>query len=149
MSPESEDEGPEEVTFQSAKNRAQEIAREQKQAANGEKALLKEKRKRKQELFKEQKAKKLLAEDFLQTLSALPDKRLEEYKDQDPKKGNADFGKKYFKKKLKPKIRLQDNYKVVRSEDYAQSSLQQQKAKEFIQMRLYGKNINRTSAREM
>ncbi|XP_069816272.1 U3 small nucleolar RNA-associated protein NOL7 isoform X2 [Dendropsophus ebraccatus] len=82
MTPEHElesedDEAPEEVTFQSAKTRAQENARARREAAIREKALLKEKRKRKEELFKEQKKKKLLPDDILQSISAHPEKREE------------------------------------------------------------------------
>ncbi|KAE8597975.1 hypothetical protein XENTR_v10016661 [Xenopus tropicalis] len=152
MSPDSEDEeAPEEVTFQSAKSQAVDTARKVRQAAKREKDLLKEKRKLKQELFTEQKKRKLLDEDILQTVSALPDKPYETSKDEDvaQDKGNAlmndQMKKKPQKRELKPKIRLQENYKVVHLEDYSHKNLQQQKAKEFVQHALYGRIKNRTT----
>ncbi|CAJ0939840.1 unnamed protein product [Ranitomeya imitator] len=85
---------------------------------SGEKALLKEKRKRKEELFKEQKKKKLLPDDVLQIISSASEKR------------------------------LQDNYKVVQLDEYSGKDLLQQRAKSFIQERLYGETMNRTTANE-
>ncbi|OCT76471.1 nucleolar protein 7 [Xenopus laevis] len=152
MSPDSEDEeAPEEVTFQSARNQAADTARKERQAAKREKDLLKEKRKLKQERFAEQKRKKLLDEDILQTVSALPEKQDEGECVAQDKGGaliNQQKKKKPRKRELKPKISLQENYKVVHLEDCRHKNLQQQKAKEFIQNALYGQVKNRTTANE-
>ncbi|XP_040288927.1 nucleolar protein 7 [Bufo bufo] len=145
-----EDEAPEEVTFQSAKSRAEESARARREAANREKALLKEKRKRKEELFKEQKKKKLLPDDILQSISSLPDEREEpsEQPEGQSKTGNEGHIKKRSAKKLRPRKRLQTNYEVVQLETYSSKDLLQQRAKSFIHKKLYGKTKNRTTANE-
>ncbi|KAM4705317.1 U3 small nucleolar RNA-associated protein NOL7 isoform 1-T1 [Rhinophrynus dorsalis] len=148
-----DDEAPEEVTFQSAKSRAEENTKREQQAARREKAILKEKRKLREELFKEQKKRKLLSEDILQTITALPEKTdLSKDQDTSQEKGNAvkkpRVRKRGAQKKLRPKIRLQDSYSAVRLEDYSLMNLQQQKAKSFIQNKLYGQSKNRTTANE-
>ncbi|KAM4029662.1 U3 small nucleolar RNA-associated protein NOL7 [Anomaloglossus baeobatrachus] len=145
-----EDEAPEEVTFQNARSRAEESARVRRQAANREKALLKEKRKRKEELFTEQKKKKLLPDDVLQSISSASDKREKtsnQLEDQN-KTGNEVCTQKKCAKELLPRKRLQDNYKVVQLEEYSARDLLQQRAKSFIQERLYGETMNRTTANE-
>ncbi|XP_077126029.1 U3 small nucleolar RNA-associated protein NOL7 [Ranitomeya variabilis] len=145
-----EDEAPEEVTFQSAKSRAEESARVRRHAASREKALLKEKRKRKEELFKEQKKKKLLPDDVLQSISSASEKREEPSKQLEGrnKAGNEGRVKKKHKKELLPRKRLQDNYKVVQLDEYSGKDFLQQRAKSFIQERLYGETMNRTTANE-
>lgn len=155
MTPEHElesedDEAPEEVTFQRAESQAKESARARREAANREKALLKEKRKRKEELFKEQKKKKLLPDDILQSISSAPDKREEQSEElEDPNQtGKEESVKKKYVKKLRPRKRLQDNYKVVRVQEFSANSVLQQKAKAFMHRKLYGKTKNRTSATE-
>ncbi|XP_075684534.1 U3 small nucleolar RNA-associated protein NOL7 [Rhinoderma darwinii] len=145
-----EDEAPEEVTFQSAKSSAEESARARREAANREKALLKEKRKRKEELFKEQKKSKLLPDAILQSISSLPDKReesSEQLEDQN-KTGNGGHVKKTYAKKLLPRKRLQNNYKVTTLEEYSARDLLQERAKSFIKRKLYGKTKNRTTAND-
>ncbi|XP_073534891.1 U3 small nucleolar RNA-associated protein NOL7 [Phyllobates terribilis] len=145
-----EDEAPEEVTFHSAKSRAEESARVRREAASREKALLKEKRKRKEELFKEQKKKKLLPDDVLQSISSASEKREEPSKQLEGqnKTGNEGRVKKKRTTELLPRKRLQDNYKVVQLEEYSERDLLQQRAKSFIQERLYGETMNRTTANE-
>ncbi|CAI9552655.1 unnamed protein product [Staurois parvus] len=150
---EDDDAAPEEVTFQSAKSRAEESARLRREVASREKALLKEKRKRKQELFSEQKKNKLLSDDILQTVTALSEKQGEpsEPTDETKGKGNAEkkhSGKHKHAKKLRPRKRLQNKYAVVHLNDQNTVDLQQQKAKQFLQNILYGKNKNRTTANE-
>ncbi|MEE6464937.1 hypothetical protein FKM82_006405 [Ascaphus truei] len=151
QSEEEEDEAPEEVTFQSARSEAEESARQALQRDRSEKALLKEKRKHKEELFKEQKKRKLLSDDVLQTVAALkPGDRSD---DQDALKEKGDGGRKRrgpkrHAKKLLPRSRLQDNYSVVQLQHYSLMNLQQQKAKAFIQNKLYGAHRKRTTANE-
>ncbi|XP_053322848.1 nucleolar protein 7 [Spea bombifrons] len=151
-SPSGDDEAPEEVTFQSAKNQAEENTRKRQQASKREKALLKEKRKLKEELFKEQKKRKLLSQDILQTIASTPGpeekpKDAVEIQNQDDTEAK-NHAKKTKEKKLLPKKRLQNNYSVVHLEDYSMIQLQEQKAKKFIQKKLYGKGKNRTTANE-
>ncbi|KAM4689327.1 U3 small nucleolar RNA-associated protein NOL7 [Discoglossus pictus] len=147
-----DDEAPEEVTFQTAKSQAEESARTKRHAARREKELLKEKRKLKEELFKEQKKRKLLSEDILQTVTTRPEGEEKQTEDTLQEKGDerkANSGRKRsLKKELRPKARLQDNYNVVRLEDYKLLGLQQEKAKSFLQNKLYGRLKNRTTANE-
>ncbi|KAM8967904.1 U3 small nucleolar RNA-associated protein NOL7 [Pelodytes ibericus] len=146
------EEAPEEVTFQNAKTRAEESARKQHEAAKREKALLKEKRKLKQELFKEQKKRKLLSEDILQNIATIPAQREDKAEDKDASQEDGGKVQSHAKakreKKLRPKKRLENNYSVVRLEDYSLLNLQEQKAKAFIQGKLYGKGKKRTTANE-
>ncbi|XP_073487184.1 U3 small nucleolar RNA-associated protein NOL7 [Aquarana catesbeiana] len=153
MTPELEsenDEAPEEVTFQNARSQAEQNARTRREVAGREKTLLKEKRKRKQELFSEQKKKKLLSDDILQTITALPEKPDEPSEPTDETKGKEKEhgGKTKHAKKLRPRKSLQNNYMVVHLNDQNAIDLQQQKAKQFLQSTLYGKNKNRTTANE-
>ncbi|KAM3927771.1 U3 small nucleolar RNA-associated protein NOL7 [Leptodactylus fuscus] len=158
MTPEHElesedDEAPEEVTFETAKSRAEESVRARREAAKREKALLKEKRKRKEELFREQKKKKLLSDDILQSISSLPDKReepreeLSEQLEEENKTENEAEDKKTKKSSRRGK-RLQNNYKVARLEDYNDKDFMQERAKSFIREKLYGQTKNRTTANE-
>ncbi|XP_063306585.1 nucleolar protein 7 [Pelobates fuscus] len=151
-SSEGDEEAPEELTFQTAKSQAVESARKRQQEARREKALLKEKRKLKEERFKEQKKRKLLSTDILQDLTALPEQQLEHSEDKETfqEKGSQPKSQtnKKLEKKLRPKKRLQDNYNVVRLEDYNLLNVQEERAKTFIQKTLYGKWKNRTTASE-
>ncbi|XP_053570731.1 nucleolar protein 7 isoform X2 [Bombina bombina] len=144
----SDDEAPDEVTFKSAKTQAEENAREKRLAVKREKDLLKEKRKQKEELFKEQKKRKLLSEDILQTVSSLPEKTEKRNEEAPQAKGDEGDVRCVKKKKLAPKTKLQDNYSVVRLKEYNLVSLQQETAKSFIQKKLYGKYKNRATANE-
>ncbi|CAH2284373.1 nucleolar 7 [Pelobates cultripes] len=152
-SSEGEEEAPEELTFQTAKSQALESARKRQQEARREKALLKEKRKLKEERFKEQKKRKLLSIEILQDLTALPEQQLEHsedketFQEEDDSQPKSQTNKK-LEKKLRPKKRLQNNYNVVRLEDYNLLNVQEEKAKTFIQKTLYGKWKNRTTASE-
>ncbi|XP_075069194.1 U3 small nucleolar RNA-associated protein NOL7 [Mixophyes fleayi] len=147
-----EDEAPEEVTFQSARVSADESARMKREAASRDKALLKEKRKRKIELFKDQKKKKLLSDDLLQTVSSLPDKQEQpsELHDETSKGGGDEESgvKNKRTEKLLPRKRLEKKYKVLYLKDCDTIDLQQRKAKAFIKKKLYGESIKRTTANE-
>uniref|UniRef100_A0A8C5PWC7 Nucleolar protein 7 n=1 Tax=Leptobrachium leishanense TaxID=445787 RepID=A0A8C5PWC7_9ANUR len=160
MSPElehgssSEDEdAPEELTFQHAKSRAEDSARRQQQEARREKALLKEKRRLNAERFKEQKKRKLLSEEILQNISAIPEQPLVLSDKKDALKegvGEPEHQtKKRCEKKLRPKKRLQDNYDVMRLADCNLQNKQEQKAKSFIRNTLYGRRKNRATANEL
>ncbi|XP_072267779.1 U3 small nucleolar RNA-associated protein NOL7 [Pyxicephalus adspersus] len=158
MTPEHElesedDEAPEEVTFQNAKSRAEESARVKRELASRDKALLKEKRKRKQELFSEQKKKKLLPEDILQTVTALSDKKNEAHEPYADTEGKGDVEKeksvkKNPSKKLRPRKSLKNNYDVVHLNDQNVADIQQEQAKQFLQDKFYGNTKNRTTAND-
>uniref|UniRef100_A0A665U398 Nucleolar protein 7 n=1 Tax=Echeneis naucrates TaxID=173247 RepID=A0A665U398_ECHNA len=109
----SDDEAPEEVTFDASRTEA---LRSMKQA---EKELLKEKRRKRQELFQEQKKIKLLSDDVLEEMDSASSN-------------------------LKGNYRVA-TVKVVG----ALASSQQQAAEDFIQSRLYGAGSCRTTNNEL
>uniref|UniRef100_Q9UMY1-2 Isoform 2 of U3 small nucleolar RNA-associated protein NOL7 n=1 Tax=Homo sapiens TaxID=9606 RepID=Q9UMY1-2 len=64
-----DDEAPEELTFASAQAEAREEERRVRETVRRDKTLLKEKRKRREELFIEQKKRKLLPDTILEKLT--------------------------------------------------------------------------------
>uniref|UniRef100_A0A3Q0R2L8 Nucleolar protein 7 n=1 Tax=Amphilophus citrinellus TaxID=61819 RepID=A0A3Q0R2L8_AMPCI len=68
----SDDEAPEEVTFEDSKAEALRTMKQALDTARREKELLKEKRRKRQELFQEQKKRKLLSADVLEEIDSAP-----------------------------------------------------------------------------
>ncbi|KAI3374175.1 hypothetical protein L3Q82_006033 [Scortum barcoo] len=68
----SDDEAPEEVSFEESKARALRSMKQALDTARREKEQLKEKRRRRQELFQEQKKRKLLPADVLEEIDSAP-----------------------------------------------------------------------------
>lgn len=151
----SDDEAPEQVTFQQGREEAAENLKRAKQALQREKARLKEKRRRREELFREQKKRKLLPAAILEEVASLPQKRpietskaQDEGKDEEATEGQGDNSEDEGSEEETTDDRVKKNYTAMRLKDQNQSSLQQQTAKDFIRNRLYGPGSNRTTVNQ-
>ncbi|TSK82127.1 Nucleolar protein 7 [Bagarius yarrelli] len=141
----SDDEGPIEVTFDDSKAFALKSVKDARDSVRRGKDWLKEKRRKKQLLFQEQKKNRLLPETlleefetFAQRLPTLPDDKSEQ---QEVKKIQV--------KKLKNVSKsLQGNCKVMQVKDESANTSMQKTAMDFIQTRLYGPGNPRTSSKE-
>ncbi|XP_043991245.1 nucleolar protein 7 [Gambusia affinis] len=141
----SDDEAPEEVTFEDSKARAVESLKLALDTARREKELLKEKRRKRQELFQEQKKKKLLSADVLEEIDSVPSKKQKQAEDKDEEEE-----KKKRKTKKPTGVRnLKGSYTVSTVTNQGQSDYQRQAAEDFIQSRLYGPGSCRSSNNEM
>uniref|UniRef100_A0A4W6BN06 Nucleolar protein 7 n=1 Tax=Lates calcarifer TaxID=8187 RepID=A0A4W6BN06_LATCA len=130
----SDDEAPEEVTFEDSKTQALRSMKQALDTARREKELLKEKRRKRQELFQEQKKRKLLPADVLEEI--------------DPTEGALNNNTDLFD--LSPScFSLKGNYTVATLEERSMASFQQQAAEDFIQSRLYGPGSCRTTSNEL
>ncbi|XP_008433022.1 nucleolar protein 7 [Poecilia reticulata] len=140
----SDDDAPEEVTFEDSKARAVESLKLALETAKREKELLKEKRRKRQEFFQEQKKKKLLSADVLEEIDSVPSKKQKQADDEDEEEEEK-------KKTKKPSgVRnLRGSYTVSTVTDREQSDYQRQAAEDFIQSRLYGPGSCRSSNNEM
>ncbi|XP_017327813.1 nucleolar protein 7 [Ictalurus punctatus] len=145
MSDLSDDEGPEEVTFDDSKVVALKSVKDARDAVKRGKELVKEKRRKRQLLFLEQKKSRLLPEALLeefdtvaQTPPKLSDKGEQQHEEKDKKK-----------KKKKVSKSLQDSCKVVRVKDRSANTSMQKSAMAFIQARLYGPGSRRTTNAEL
>ncbi|NXK22462.1 NOL7 protein, partial [Arenaria interpres] len=120
--------------------------------------LLKEKRRRRHELFVEQKRRKLLPEAVLQELTAAPPAGPEgQAAAADPgkgrgggavKQGEGQVQKRVKKHKRRKGGRPKGNYTAVRLKDQSLTGLHQQLAKDFLNTQLYGPDTNRAQANE-
>ncbi|XP_054599613.2 U3 small nucleolar RNA-associated protein NOL7 isoform X2 [Nothobranchius furzeri] len=77
----SDDEAPEEVTFEDSKAQALRSLKRALDSAKREKELLKEKRRKKQELFQEQKKRKLLPVEVLEEIDSPPSEKHKQSED--------------------------------------------------------------------
>ncbi|XP_062260727.1 nucleolar protein 7 [Platichthys flesus] len=145
----SDDEGPEELTFEESKLAALRCVKEALDSARREKEQLKEKRRRRQELFQEQKKRKLLPADVLEEIDDSTSKKQKPSEHE----GEEQPKKKKQKKKKSGKLahirNLKGNYKVVTVKEPAAVTFQQQAAEAFIQSRLYGPGSGRTTNNEL
>ncbi|KAF4089682.1 hypothetical protein AMELA_G00069240 [Ameiurus melas] len=146
MSDLSDDEGPEEVTFDDSKVVALKSVKDARDAVKRGKELLKEKRRKRQLLFLEQKKSRLLPEALLEEFDTvaqkppkLSDKKGEQQHEEKDKK----------KKKKKVSKSLQDDSKVMRMKDWSANTSVQKSAMAFIQARLYGPGSRRTTNAEL
>uniref|UniRef100_A0A672PS06 Nucleolar protein 7 n=1 Tax=Sinocyclocheilus grahami TaxID=75366 RepID=A0A672PS06_SINGR len=123
----SDDELPEEVAFDASKSAALKSVKDALEAAKREKILLKEKRKKRQQLFQEQKvlSSGCLLHYYCQ--ENVPHVHM---------KNVSDFS-------------LPDSYTVMRIKDESAAKSLQQKAMDFIQSRLYGPGTKRTTNAEL
>ncbi|KAF3698610.1 Nucleolar protein 7 Nucleolar protein of 27 kDa [Channa argus] len=78
----SDDEAPEEVTFEDSKAQALRSMKQALDTARREKELLKEKRRKRQELFQEQKKRKLLPADVLEEINSASSKKQKQSEDE-------------------------------------------------------------------
>ncbi|XP_077579703.1 U3 small nucleolar RNA-associated protein NOL7 [Stigmatopora nigra] len=141
----SDDEGPEEVTFNDSKTKALRNIEQAQKSARREKELLKEKRKKRQELFMEQKKKKLLSTELLEQIASSETQSQKEFEDEPREKEEIIVRKKrnWNSKELKGKC------KVAMAKSQEWSVFQQQAAKDFVQSRLYGAEIHRVTSNQM
>ncbi|KAK1879232.1 Nucleolar protein 7 [Dissostichus eleginoides] len=126
----SDDEAPEEVTFEDSKAQALKSMKLALDTARRDKELLKEKRKKRQELFQEQKKRKLLPAAVLEQIDSKKQKPSE---DEVRLKGSNPAGK----------------YTVQTVKHGASEASQRQKAEDFLQSRLYGAGSCRTTSNEL
>ncbi|KAK3545882.1 hypothetical protein QTP70_016608, partial [Hemibagrus guttatus] len=146
MSDLSDDEGPEEVTFDESKVVALKSAKDVRDSVKRGKELLKEKRRKRQLLFREQKKSRLLPEALLeeletvvQTPPSLPDDQGEQQKEKEIKMNSSKNVSK----------RLQGNCRVMRAKDGSGNTSMQKSAMDFIEARLYGSGTQRTTNAEL
>ncbi|XP_026525788.1 nucleolar protein 7 [Notechis scutatus] len=148
---EESDEAPEEVTFERAREAAAEERRLAGERACREKAVLKEKRRHREELFKEQKKRKLLPENVLEELASTQNSinstTDEQDQDVEDEVENQDDSEKDSEEEILA-TRCPPNYMAVRLKDQELTNRQQQEAKDFIQKHLYGASCNRTTANQ-
>ncbi|CAM4591420.1 unnamed protein product [Leuciscus chuanchicus] len=138
----SDDELPEEVTFDASKSAALKSVKDALESAKREKNLLKEKRRKRQQLFQEQKTRKRLPEDLLEEFDTEPQKPAElsdNVKDDEETNATSETNSKS----------LPDSYSVKRVKDESAAKSLQQSAIDFIQSRLYGPGTKRTSNAEL
>ncbi|XP_035526224.1 nucleolar protein 7 [Morone saxatilis] len=153
----SDDEAPEEVTFEDSKAAALRSMKEALDSARREKELLKEKRKKRQELFQEQKKRKLLPTDVLEEIDSAPSKEQKQSEDEaeeEEEAGEDDSSRRKKKRKRSGKLphsrNVKGNYMVTTvKERAAAASFQQQTAEDFIQSRLYGAGSCRSTSNEL
>ncbi|XP_067462868.1 U3 small nucleolar RNA-associated protein NOL7 [Thunnus thynnus] len=160
----SDDEAPEEVTFEDSKTQALRSMKQALDTARREKELLKEKRRKRQELFQEQKKRKLLPAEVLEEIGSAPSKKQkqsedeaeEEEEQQEEEEGEEMEGEDERNKKKKKrsgksahKRTLKGKYTVTTVKERASASFQQQMAEDFIQSRLYGPGSCRTTSNEL
>ncbi|XP_036304299.1 nucleolar protein 7 isoform X1 [Pipistrellus kuhlii] len=147
-----DDEAPEELTFASAQAEARAEERRVRETARRDKTLLKEKRKRREELFIEQKKRKLLPDTVLQKLTTASQTNIKKspgkLKEDKSQKKNEECEKGNESKKVKEKIQSigqNKSYLARRLKDQDLRDSRQQAAKAFIQNSLYGPGTNRTT----
>nr|XP_046263958.1 nucleolar protein 7 [Scatophagus argus] len=150
----SDDEAPEEVTFEDSKAQALRSLKQALDTARREKELLKEKRRKRLELFQEQKKRKLLSADVLEEIDSAPSKKQKQSEDEageeeEEEEGEEESRKRKRRGKLAHTRNLQRNYTVTTVTERGPTSFQQQAAEEFVQSRLYGPGSCRTTSNEL
>ncbi|XP_056276275.1 nucleolar protein 7 [Pseudoliparis swirei] len=141
----SDDEAPEEMTFEDSKAEALRSMKEALLSARRDKELLKEKRRKRQELFQEQKKRKLLSAEVLEEINSAPSKK---QKQTEAKAAEEDEGKKESGKPAQAR-NLKGNYTVTTVKGRVAAASQQQAAEDFLQSRLYGPGSCRTTSNEL
>ncbi|XP_026169864.1 nucleolar protein 7 [Mastacembelus armatus] len=147
----SDDEAPEEVTFEDSKTQALRNMKRALDTVKREKQLLKEKRRKRQELFQEQKKRKLLPADVLEEIDSVPSEKQKPSEAEAEEEEEEERREKQKKRSRKlPRARnLKGNYTVTTLKDRASVSYQQQAAMDFIQSRLYGPGSCRSTSNEL
>ncbi|KAI5104047.1 nucleolar protein 7 [Silurus meridionalis] len=147
MSDLSDDEAPEEVTFIDSKATALKSVKDARDSVKRGKELLKEKRRKRQLLFQEQKKSRLLPETLLKEFETVAQKEPQVAEQKGNQKESKAEKVKKKKKKKGPK-RLQGNCKVMRVKDSSADTSMQKSAMDFIKERLYGPGSQRTTRAE-
>ncbi|XP_033960818.2 U3 small nucleolar RNA-associated protein NOL7 [Pseudochaenichthys georgianus] len=147
----SDDEAPEEVTFEDSKAQALKSMKLALDTARRDKALLKEKRKKRQELFQEQKKRKLLPAAVLEEIASKKQKPSEDEAEDEQQEEGGEETKKTKKKsgKLANARNLKGKYTVQTVKHGASEASQRQTAEDFLQSRLYGAGSCRTTSNEL
>ncbi|KAI5627911.1 nucleolar protein 7 [Silurus asotus] len=148
MSDLSDDEAPEEVTFIDSKATALKSVKDARDSVKRGKELLKEKRRKRQLLFQEQKKSRLLPETLLKEFETVAQKE-PQVAEQKGKQQESKAEKVKKKKKKKGPKRLQGNCKVMRVKDSSADTSMQKSAMDFIKERLYGPGSQRTTNAEL
>ncbi|XP_041697402.1 nucleolar protein 7 [Coregonus clupeaformis] len=156
----SDDDAPEEVTFEDSKASALRNMKDALETAKREKDFLKEKRRKRQELFQEQKKRSLLPADILEEIDTAPSKKQKlpgaqaesnnEEASCSGEEGSEGSEQEKETKGFKGNIRsLKGNYSIMRVADQSSANSQQQTAMDFIQARLYGPGSQRTTSNQL
>ncbi|KAM7400052.1 hypothetical protein PAMA_004650 [Pampus argenteus] len=160
----SDDEAPEQVTFEDSKVEALRSMKQAMDTVRREKELLKEKRRKRQELFQEQKKRKLLPAEVLEEIGSAPSKKQkrpedevlhsaeeEEEEEEEDEEGEDERRKKKKSGKVSRARNLKGKYTVttVKERVLTSASFQQQTAEDFIRSRLYGPGSCRTTSNEL
>ncbi|XP_033991968.1 nucleolar protein 7 [Trematomus bernacchii] len=148
----SDDEAPEEVTFEDSKAQALKSMKLALDTARRDKELLKEKRKKRQELFQEQKKRKLLPAAVLEEIDSKKQKQSEDEAEDEQQEAEGEE-KETKKRKKSGKLanarNLKGKYTVQTVKHGASKASQRQKAEDFLQSRLYGAGSCRTTSNEL
>ncbi|XP_012708975.2 nucleolar protein 7 [Fundulus heteroclitus] len=141
----SDEEAPEEVTFEESKAQAVQSLKEAQDTARREKEQLREKRRKRQEFFQEQKKKKLLSADVLEKIASAPLKEQKQSEDE-----AADEGEEEGKKRKLPRVRnVRGTYTITTVTGGGVADFQRQAAEDFVRSRLYGPGSCRSSNNDM
>ncbi|KAG7524263.1 nucleolar protein 7 [Solea senegalensis] len=143
----SDDEAPEEVTFEESKSEALRSINEVLHTARREKEALREKRRRRHELFQEQKKRHLLPDDVLEEMGSAAWSRRK--RPEDPAEDEDGERREKRQKKLPDSRNFKGSYTVTTVKEGTSVSVQQQAAEDFIKSRLYGPGSCRTTNNEL
>ncbi|TNM97671.1 nucleolar protein 7 [Takifugu rubripes] len=146
LEPSSDDEAPEEVTFEDSKAQALHSMKQALAAVRSEKEVLKEKRRKRQELFQEQKKRKLLPADVLEEFDATPSKK-QNQPEEEAEKTDEEPEKK--KDRGNNSRVFGGTYTVMTVKGSGSACSQQQAAEDFLRSRLYGPGSRRTTCNEL
>ncbi|KAM4551531.1 U3 small nucleolar RNA-associated protein NOL7 [Odontesthes bonariensis] len=152
----SDDEAPEEVTFEDSKVQALRSMKHALDTARRERELIKEKRRKRQELFQLQKKRKLLSADVLEEIDSTSSKKRKQSSDEaeEEKREEEDGAEEEEEEKKKSgKIthakNLTGNYEVTTLKERGPACFQRQAAEAFLHSRLYGPGSCRTTSNEL
>ncbi|CAF97792.1 unnamed protein product [Tetraodon nigroviridis] len=147
----SDDEAPEEVTFEDSKAQALRSIKQALDSVRREKELLKEKKRKRQELFQEQKKRKLLPADVLEKIDSTPLKKQkdsEEEAEEEEEEHSNDEEERKKDRKEKAKL-IGGTYTVTTVQQCSSACSQQQAAEEFLRSRLYGPGSCRSTCNQL
>nr|XP_040027059.1 nucleolar protein 7 isoform X2 [Gasterosteus aculeatus aculeatus] len=143
----SDDEGPEEVTFEDSKADARRSMKRALDTARREKELLKEKRRKRQELFQEQKKRKLLSAEVLEEIDSTKQEQSHVKAEEEAEPEEVEGRKRNWKQNAARN--LKGNYTVTTVKQSTLASSQLKAAEDFLHSRMYGPGSRRTTSNEM
>ncbi|KAK7944961.1 hypothetical protein WMY93_000689 [Mugilogobius chulae] len=133
----SDDEAPEEMSFESARNEALRRVKSALETARREKEQLKQKRRRRQEMFQEQK--KAPPSQLLDQMDSAAPQEPEQSQDPDQEEPEEE--------RITASRSLTETYTVTTAQHH--KSFQLQTAQDFLQSRLYGAGSRRSTNNEL